>query len=429
MLKKIIQLKLKWLAKIIISKYQPKIIGITGSVGKTSTKEAIFAVLKDRFNIRASIKNYNNEIGLPLTIIGSSSAGRSIFGWFAVFLRAAKIIFFKDKKYPEILILEMGIDRPGDMEYLLDIAKPDIGVLTFVGSVHAEYFGSKEKLRQEKSLLIKSVDKNGYSVINYDNEAARKSILESKAKVISFGLEEKANLRAQEIKYLFEDASAGALSGINFKIMHNGAATPALLPNVAGMNAIYAALAAAAVGAALGMNMVEISQALKELVSPKGRMNIIKGIKNALLIDDTYNSEPQSAMAALGILKKIPAKNKRIAVLGDMLELGRYSEESHSDLGKYLFSLGIEDLVLVGARAVHIGQGAEAAGMPKDNIFHFSDSVSAGLFVQDRMAEGDVVLVKGSQGMRMERIVKEVMAEPLRAAELLVRQEGEWMKK
>ncbi|MCK5320367.1 UDP-N-acetylmuramoyl-tripeptide--D-alanyl-D-alanine ligase [Candidatus Parcubacteria bacterium] len=426
-MKKIIQLKLKILAKIILLKYKPKIIGITGSVGKTSAKEAIYAVLKDKFNSRRSVKNYNNEIGLPLTVIGADSPKKSLIGWMLVFLKASKLIFFKDKNYPKILILEMGIDRPRDMDYLLNIAKPDIGILTFVGSVHLEYFASKEKLRQEKAKLIKNIKKLGYAVINYDNEGSRKSINESRSKVITYGLDEKSNLQACEIRFSFEEADKSYLQGINFKIIYNGAATPVLLPNVLGVNAIYAALAGAATGIALGMNMVEISQSLRNFVSPKGRMNIIKGIKNTTIIDDTYNSEPQSAIAALGILKRIPDKNRKIAVLGDMLELGKYSEEGHREVGKYLFKMGVDKLILVGERSRDIGRGAMNAGMLKDNIFHFSKSDDAKMFVQDRLREGDLVLIKGSQGTRMEKIVKEIMAEPLRAEELLVRQEGEWL--
>ena len=424
-MKKLIQLKLKIAAKIILAKYKPKIIGITGSVGKTSAKEAVYAVLKDKFNARRSVKNYNNEIGLPLTVIGADSPRKSLIGWILVFLKASKLIFFKDKNYPKILILEMGIDRPGDMDYLLKIAKPDIGVLTFVGSVHLEYFASKEKLRQEKAKLIKNIKKLGYAVINYDNEGSRKSINESRSKVISYGLDEKSNLQAREIRFSFEEAGKNYLQGINFKIIYNGAATPVLLPNVLGVNAIYAALAGAAAGITLGMNMVEISQSLRNFVSPKGRMNIIRGIKNTTIIDDTYNSEPQSVMAALGILKRIPA-NRKIAVLGDMLELGKYSEEGHREVGKYLFKMGVDKLILVGERSRDIGRGAAKTGMLKDNIFHFPNSDDAKMFVQDRLREGDLVLIKGSQGMRMEKIVKEIMAEPLRAEELLVRQGKGW---
>lgn len=154
-MKKIIQALLKTIAKIIINKYKPRIIGITGSVGKTSAKEAVYAVISGKFRARRGEKNYNNEIGLPLTIIGASSAGRSVARWLAVFLRASKIIFFKDKNYPEILILEMGIDHPGDMEYLLSIAQPEIGILTFIGSVTCGIFRNTGKIKAGKIFIDK----------------------------------------------------------------------------------------------------------------------------------------------------------------------------------------------------------------------------------------------------------------------------------
>ena len=426
-MKKLIQLKLKIVAKIILLKYNPKIIGITGSVGKTTSKEAIYTVLKDKFKVRRSIKNYNNEIGLPLTIIGADSPGKSLVGWMLVFFRASKLIFFKDKNYPKILILEMGVDHPGDMDYLLKIVKPDIGVITFVGSVHLEYFTSREKLRQEKAKLIKNIKKSGYAIINYDNENSKKSIKESKVRVINYGLDKNADLRAQEIRFGFEEIAKKSLQGINFKIMYNGAATPVLLPNVLGVSAIYAALAGVATGIAMGMNMVEISQSLGNFVSPKGRMNIIKGIKNTTIIDDTYNSEPHSLISALEVLKKITAKNRKIAILGDMLELGKYSEESHRGIGEYLLKVVLHSEGLFRERSRDIGRGAMRAGILRDNIFHFPKSDDAKIFVQDRLKKGDLILVKGSQGVRMEKIVKEIMAEPLRAKELLVRQEDEWI--
>lgn len=430
-MKKIIQLKLKILAKLILARYQPEIIGITGSVGKTSAKEAIHAVLKRKFKVRSSLKNYNNEFGLPLTIIGASSPGKNIFGWISVFLKGFKALILKDSEYPKILILEMGVDHPGDMDYLLSIAKPKIGVLTMIGTVHAENFGSKAKLRQEKVKLIKNIPAGGWAIINYDNEDCRSAINESRARVTSFGLDEKADVRAQEINYSFAgEAVAANIRGINFKIGFKGSYTPTLLPGVLGINSVYAAAAAAAVGAALGMNQLEITEALQRFESPRGRMRLIPGIKNTTIIDDTYNAEPKSAIAALGAMRRIPvgAGARKIAVLGDMLELGAYSEEGHRDVGKYLATANIDELYAVGERALFIVHGAKEAGMKEENIFHFSQAVQAGQFIQERMRQGDLILVKGSQGMRMEKIVKEIMADPLRAKELLVRQEEKWLK-
>ena len=178
------------------------------------------------------------------------------------------------------------------------------------------------------------------------------------------------------------------------------------------------------------MNLVAIAEALRHFDSPKGRMNLIAGNKHTQIIDDTYNSSPQSVIAALNIMKMIPLPEagRRLAVLGDMLELGSYSEKGHLEVGKFVTKTKIDKLIVVGERARDIARGAESAGMSRDNIFHFPDAAAAGRFLEDRLQEHDLVLVKGSQGLRLEKIVEEIMAEPLRASELLVRQDEQWLK-
>ena len=205
---------------------------------------------------------------------------------------------------------------------------------------------------------------------------------------------------------------------------------PILLPRVIGYHAVYAALAGAAIGIAYGMNLVAIAEALRNFDSPKGRMNLIAGNKDTQIIDDTYNSSPQSAIAALNIMKMIPPPpaGRRLAVLGDMLELGSYSEKGHRQVGQHVFKTKIDKLIIVGERSRDIARGAEDAGMSTDNIFYFPDAVAAGRFLEDRLREHDLVLIKGSQALRLEKIVKEIMAEPLRARELLVRQDEQWLK-
>ncbi len=434
-MRKIIQLKLKILAKIILAKYKPDIVGITGSVGKTSTKEAIYTVLASKFKVRRNIKNYNNEIGLPLTIIGADSPGRSIIGWYIVFSKALKLILFKDKGYPKILVLEMGVDRPGDMKYLNSIVKCKVGVITSIGPVHLEFFGSINNIQKEKGGLIKNLTKSSWAVLNYDDEKVRQIGNNTEAQILIYGFDEKADVRALSYaeasasKHQVDSENANNLVGVSFKLSYNGSTVPVLLPKVIGYAAVYAALAGSAVGVAYGLNLVEIVQSLREFKSPRGRMNLVKGIKNTLIIDDTYNSSPQSSISALDVVKKIPlAKSaRRFAVLGDMLELGSMSEQGHRQVGKKALKTGINKLIVVGERARDIARGAKDAGMTKDNIFHFSQAEKAGKFIQERISEGDLILVKGSQGARMEKIVKEIMAEPLRAKELLVRQDEQWM--
>jgi len=428
-MRKLIQLKLKILSKLILKKYKPKIIGITGSVGKTSAKEAVYTVLKTKFNVRRNTKNYNNEIGLPLTIIGSDSPGKSIFGWLGVFFKALGLILFKDKNYPKILVLEMGVDRPGDMKYLMGIAKGDIGIVTLISHSHEEFFEDVKEIQKEKGLLVENLKPGGWAILNFDDELTRELAGKSKVKVLSYGFKEGAMLRAQELVFSFEKTKdIKNLLGISFKLNYNGSFVPVLLPQVIGYNSIYAALVAAAVGATMEMNLVEISKAMREFDSPNGRMNLIDGIKHTLIIDDTYNSSPISVMSALDIVSKIPiAKGaRRFAVLGDMLELGKYSEEGHREVGRYAAKARVDKLITVGERARDIARSAEEAGMARDNIFEYTDVAEAGRFIQQRIEQGDLILVKGSQGMRLEKIVKEIMAEPLRAKELLVRQEEEW---
>ena len=165
-MKNILQLKLKIIARMILCKYKPRVIGITGSVGKTSAREAIYAVLSAQFKARRPLKNYNNEIGLPLAIIGVKSPNKSILGWLGVFFKALGLLLVRDKNYPEILILEMGVDRPGDMKYLLDIVKPEIGVITSIGPSHLEYFETVKKIQEEKGGLVKDLNKDKAYIIH-----------------------------------------------------------------------------------------------------------------------------------------------------------------------------------------------------------------------------------------------------------------------
>ncbi len=420
-MKKLIQIKLKILAKIILAKYKPEIIGITGSVGKTGVKEAVYAVLSSKFKIRRSIKNYNNEIGVPLTIIGAEAKGKSIFGWIGVGFKALKLILFKNENYPKVLIIEMGVDRPGDMKYLNTIIKPKIGVITRIGESHLEFFNSVDEIRKEKELLVQQLLESGFAILNYDDERVR-VISNIRAKVIAYGLNDGADIKAKITNI--------GNAGISFELIYKGSSVLINLPEVIGRAAVETALAGATVGIVYKMDLNEISAALSGYKLPKGRMNLIKGVKRTIIIDDTYNSSPQSCVAALEALSDIviPSEARKFAVLGDMLELGGYTEEGHMLVGEKAVEVGIDKLIVVGEKARDIARGAEKAGMKTEDIFSFPSSDDARLFVQNRIKEGDLILIKGSQGARMEKIVKEIMAEPLRAGELLVRQGEEWAK-
>lgn len=426
-MKKLLELKLKILARLVLKKYQPVVIGITGSIGKSSTKEAIYTVLKDKLRVRTSIKNYNNEIGLPLTILGQESAGRSLSGWLKIFLKTARLLLIRSQKYPEVLVLEMGVDRPGDMAYLTKIAPANIGVVTAVSYSHLEYFGSLANIKKEKQGLIEKLLPKGLAVLNFDNDETKDIAIISQAKTLTYGLKLGADLCAQDIVYNFSKEGYD-LSGINFKLSYQGSIVPVIMKNVMSETAIYAALAAIAVATYFNLNLVEAAQALSDFSLPKGRMNLLSGIKHTFIIDDTYNSSPDAALAAVDVLGRIKVDEQasKYAVLGDMLEIGDYSLEGHKQVGKKIAQSGINYLIAVGTKAAGFIAGAKEEGLEDESIFYFETPMEAAKFLQTRIKAGDVILVKGSQGARMEKVVKEIMSEPDRANELIVRQDDIW---
>jgi len=429
-LKTILHWKLRALSRLIIKKYHPDIVGITGSVGKTSTKESAAAILRSRFSVRASVKNYNNEIGLPLAIIGiDKTPGRSFFGWIKVFFAAGKLLLKKDKNFPEILVLEMGADKPGDISYLTKIAPCNVGVLTFISHAHTEFFKTIKKIAQEKKQIISHLNNDGLAVLNFDNEMVMQQTTATKAEVITYGLKEGADLQATDINIIY-DEETGWPKGLNFKINYKGSVVPAFLPGFIAEHLISSALAGLCIGIYFGLNLVEGVEALKKQKPLPGHMCLIPGIKNTFIIDDTYNSSPAPTESAINTLKQITLKPgaRRYAVLGDMLELGPETENSHRAIGFKVAEMGIDFLVTVGEASKGTAAAAIEAGMDRDHIASFANSTEAGKFIQEKIQTNDLILVKGSQGVRMEKIVKEIMAEPLDAPTLLVRQDGNWLQ-
>lgn len=427
-MKKILIDILRKLSKKIISKYQPEVIGITGSVGKTSAKEAIAQILGAKFVIRANHKNYNNEIGLPLTIIGvGKSPGRSIIGWLAVFLLATKLILKRDKNYPRLLILEMGADKPGDIKYLTEIAPCKVGVFTYVSHAHTEFFKTLKKIALEKRVIISHLKSDGFAVLNFDNDLVMAEAGETKAKIITYGFKEGASMRATDVNIM--NGADGRPVGLNFKVHYAGNVVPIFLPNIISQNFINASLAGLAVGVTYGINLVDGAAALRAINPLPGHMRVLPGIKNTLVIDDSYNSSPAAAVTALQTLAELnlPTGAKRFAVLGDMLELGPETATAHREIGFKVAELGIDFLITVGEASKDTIVAAVEAGLNVDQTAGFATSAEAGKFLQSKLKEGDIALVKGSQGSRMEKVVKEVMAEPLKAKEMLVRQGEEWL--
>jgi len=421
LMKKIIIKLLHSLTRAILKKYKPTVIAITGSVGKTATKEAVFAVLATKYRVRKNAGNYNTEIGLPLTVLGSTPPGRSPFKWFGVFGDGLKLLLSK-QDYPEMLVLEMGADKPGDIGELLTVVSPKVGIITAIAPTHTEQFGSLSGVAKEKGKLFKAIDKDGWIIVNQDDPEVVSLAENCKAQIITYGLEteKEVTVRAAEVSpSRSQDVSTG-IAGVSFKLITEGTVTPVLLRGVVGSHQVYPALAATGVAQIFDVHMVGVAEGLGRMAPLPGRMRILPGIKRTVIIDDTYNASPVAALAALRAIVELDGDSRKFAVLGDMLELGSLSEEEHIKIGVAVAKQKFDVLITVGERSRDIARAARKAGMSEDYIFEFGKTEEAGLFVQNRIEPGDIVLIKGSRGMHMEKVVKEIMAEPERASELLV---------
>jgi UDP-N-acetylmuramoyl-tripeptide--D-alanyl-D-alanine ligase len=439
-MKNIIQKLLTFAAKKIIEKHQPKIVAITGSVGKTSTRNAIATVLEDQYRVRTNIENYNNEFGVPLTIIGEKSPGRSVFGWLRLIWKAKLLYLFGDKQYPNMLVLEFGADRPGDIEHLCRIACPDISVLTAISPVHVEFFNGLEGLKKEKGTILEFAKE--FAIVNADDREIMDIVSRLQPRVAdlshmvqkcdSFGINN-GDVHAENIRvetrddFSFEPGEE--FSAIHFDLAFKNQTLPAVLNNLLGMGQVSSALAAAAVASHLGMSAEEIISKLAELKGQAGRMRPIAGIKGSLLLDDSYNAAPASMRFAIQELARfsLADNTRRIVALGSMGELGDLSEQEHRLIGLQLGEIGADLIVTVGEKVKDIRSGAIEAGIPESQTHHFETSVEAGRFLDGEVNKGDIVLIKGSQSARMEKVAKDLMAEPNRASELLVRQYGKWV--
>ncbi len=405
-LKKLHQSLLRTLAIWTIRKYQPGVIAVTGSVGKTSTKDAIFTVLSAHRHVRASNRNFNNEVGVPLTILSGAKEITGRFFWGKVIFMALLRLVFR-MKYPELLILEYGVDKPGDMKYLLDIARPQIGVVTAVGDipVHVEFFSSPEALAREKSKIIEGLPSTSFAVLNYDDATVFDMRERTRAHIMSYGFGEGAEVRITNYEVRMDGQ---APAGIFFKLNYGGSFVPVRLDGCFGKAQAYAAAAGASLGIIFGLNLVKIAEAMLSFQAPASRGKILVGVKQTYIFDDSYNASPLSMRAAIDTIEHLQAKRK-IAILGDMLEIGKYTIEAHEEIGRLIperFTL----LFTVGSRGKFIADAAEKAGMPAKNIHSFDTADEAKTEIQRLIKKGDLILVKASHAIGMDKIIEEIRA-------------------
>lgn len=410
---------------MVLKKYKPTIIAVTGNVGKTSTKDALYTVLSNAYYVRKSEKSFNSGIGIPLTVLGVNNAWNNPFLWMSNIFEGLVLIFTKNH-YPKWLILEVGADRPGLIKKITKWLKPHIVIVTKIGKVpvHIEIFKSRDKLVQEKAALVESLGNDGSLALCADDEYAMSLKNKFSGKVITFGFSDDATLYASNAQMLYDEA--GNVSGINFKVNYASNAIPVSLYGCVGYHNTYAVLAALAVSVSQDLNLISAVQWAQKYKTPIGRSRIVGGVSNSVIIDDSYNASPEATLAAVASLNDINARGKKIAVLGDMLELGRHSAEEHENIGKAVANI-CDMAIFVGLRMKKAGEVAIKSGMKKSMVLFFETSTEAARALKKIPEKNDVILIKGSQGMRMERITKEIMAYPETASSILVRQEPEWI--
>ena len=348
-------------------KLDVKVIGITGSVGKSTTKEVVASVLSRRYRTLKNEGNLNNEIGLPLTLLRLG-------------------------KGHERAVLEMGFYVPGEIKFLCEMAQPTIGVITNIGTVHAERAGSQEEIARGKAELVESLPPEGTAILNYDDPLVRPMAERTRAQVFYYGLNPKADLWADNIESM-------GLEGIRFRLHYRNEALQLRVPLI-GRHSVHTALRAAAVGLADNLSWDDIITGLQ-----KGHMQLrlvaIHTKNGALILDDTYNASPQSTMAALNLLAEL--EGRKIAVLGDMLELGQYEAKGHHMVGVRAAQV-CDELITVGPRGKMIADAATGSRLPADQIKWFETVPEVITYLQEHLSEGNVVLLKGSHGLRMDQI-------------------------
>lgn len=419
---------LRFLAKGMLRKHKPLIVGITGSVGKSSTKEAVALTLSQSYTVRKTEGNLNNEFGIPLTVFGLSGGGNSLVAWTGILIRMF-FLRYGTFRYPEALVLEMGVDRPGDMDYLLSFVTLDIGVVTHVSGSHLQYFKSLPGIAKEKGKIVEHFPEGrGIAILNADNKYTAKMAEKTNAEqVYTYGLNEGALVRGTNFLLVQGNGQEGSLPFYSLKIEHGGNTFPIRLPNIVAEHHLSAILAAVTVAISLKLNLVEVAKALETFAPLPGRLRILPGIKNTLLLDDTYNASPVSAKEAIKVLGRLTAP-RRVVILGDMLELGPKSDDLHADLSEDLQASNIHVAVLVGRHMKALY--AELQQKAPDIQSYWEESPTAvAANIKSILQPKDTILIKGSQGMRMEMVTKSLLVDESLAAKYLCRQTPTWLAK
>ncbi|MCL6471646.1 MAG: UDP-N-acetylmuramoyl-tripeptide--D-alanyl-D-alanine ligase [Firmicutes bacterium] len=358
------------------TKLSAKVIGITGSTGKTTTKDMLNCILSKKARVVCTEKNFNNELGVPLTILRAD-------------------------QNTEVLIIEMAMRGRGQIKELAEIARPNIGVITNIGQAHIEILGSEKEIAAAKAELIECIPRDGVAVLNADDLWTENIASVACSKIITFGIAD-GDIRGTEI-------DVDELGRPTFRLHFGREPAYVVRLSIPGKHNVYNALAVAAVALEMGYSIDDIRVGLSGCRPSAMRMEIFATDDNVLILNDTYNANPISMQAALSTLIDISTAGRHIAVLGDMLELGHISNEAHKEIGEMVASLGVDVLIAVGNESRVMAESATKAGMSAKSIITCLDSGTAARILKQLITPGDVVLVKGSRGVGLEVVVKELV--------------------
>lgn len=411
-LKKVINFKLAFIARLLILRHRPKIVLIVGTVGKTITRDMVYEALREKFSVRKNFTRKNDAQSILMTILGREideenfwQSARNLFSGFTQ--------IFSSRNYPKWLVMEFDVSRQGDMQ-IARWLRPQFGIVTAFGDVpnHVEFFDSPEELIAEQAKLVDYIDSGGALILNTDDPVSTKIKAKSKVKVYTCGLGEMADFMASNKSIVYNEINVNRPPiGINFKLNYYGNTVPVSIQGVLGDQYIYSTMFAVAVGISLGVSVVDIAKNISAYKIAPGRMNLIPGMHASTIVDDSYDASPMAMAKALRVLSALHVHGLKIAVLGDMLELGRFSNNEHKKIGELVAKYKFDNLVTVGLRAETIAESAYAAGMHKKKIFCFKNSEQAIDEVKKLLnkEKGSAILVSGAKEMVMEKLVASVV--------------------
>ena len=364
---------LQRLANHVRSKWGRKVIAITGSTGKTTTKEIVSSLLAARFRVFKSMGNFNNDFGLPLSLL-------------------------RLHEQQDIAVLELGMSAPGEIARLSKIAEPDIGVITNIKPVHLEFFSSIQGIAKAKRELIEQLPSNGVAVLNNDDTRVRQFGRYFPGRILTYGVQTAATYRVPEIRF-------AGLRGTEFRLNHKDRGYLFTLPLV-GIHNVYNCLPAIVIAHHLGLGFEVIDYSLKQLKPSPGRGEILNFTGGFQVINDSYNSNPAALDVMIRFLKQVPDQKRRILVAGEMLELGSRSSEFHRNCGKLAARVKLDLILGVQGEACRLVEAAREEGFPLHRAIFFESSLAAGEWLSREVKAGDLILVKGSRGVKTEQIIE-----------------------